>query len=603
MTEPAFSVDELRALADAACNGALTEQGVVQLERLLYDNAEAQQFYLNHVCLDRRLRWEFARQVQEPTAPAAPPPALGFLADTFHGTVGYISSGWPLAYLAATAILGVALLMAAVVPVSQPQQIAGRVGWDKRSDAPPSQGEHAPLDNRLPAYPVTVGRITGMVDCRWERTSQGPSPKTQDPRPKTFVSLGDTFALASGLVEITYDTGAKVILQGPVTYRVESRDGGFLSFGKVTARIEGTADLKSEIRNPKSETVSKSPNLQISKFVVHTPTATVTDLGTEFGVEVDKQGGTTSHVYRGSVRLQVTYADGKAEGPVQVLHENESARVENCGNQGGGNRVIVLGPSAKPADFVREIPKRTIKTLDLVDVVAGGDGFSGRRNRGIDVRNGRVTDTEEVGSNPTMGDGKYHRVVGMPFVDGIFIPNGAAGPVQLDSAGHSSAWLPATDNRTANALWAGQCGADSAELEGIDYASPGHGHLAMDANKGVTFDLEAIRRANPGYKLVRFRAVAGNTEQVSEKGAPVYADVWVFVDGQVQFRRREITRYNGAMPIVIPINDKDRFLTLVATDGGNGYQQDHIMFGDPRLELAPAKAAAGAAQSREAAKQ
>ena len=39
-------------------------------------------------------------------------------------------------------------------------------------------------------------------------------------------------------MEITYDTGAKVILQGPVTYEVESKDGGFLSVGKLTARVE-----------------------------------------------------------------------------------------------------------------------------------------------------------------------------------------------------------------------------------------------------------------------------------------------------------------------------------------------------------------------------
>ena len=39
-------------------------------------------------------------------------------------------------------------------------------------------------------------------------------------------------------MEITYDTGAKVILQGPVTYEVESKDGGYLSLGKLTARVE-----------------------------------------------------------------------------------------------------------------------------------------------------------------------------------------------------------------------------------------------------------------------------------------------------------------------------------------------------------------------------
>ena len=52
----------------------------------------------------------------------------------------------------------------------------------------------------------------------------------------------------------------------------------------------------------------------------------------------------------------------------------------------------LLGWSAAPTGFVREIPKRTIKTFDLVDVVAGGDGFSGRRGHGIDPTNGRPTD-------------------------------------------------------------------------------------------------------------------------------------------------------------------------------------------------------------------
>ena len=69
---------------------------------------------------------------------------------------------------------------------------------------------------------------------------------------KPLVSLGDKFALASGLMEITYNTGAKVILQGPVTYEVESVAGGYLSVGKLTARLE-----------KKGERLSKSPNLQI----------------------------------------------------------------------------------------------------------------------------------------------------------------------------------------------------------------------------------------------------------------------------------------------------------------------------------------------------
>ena len=158
-------------------------------------------------------------------------------------TVGYLSSGWPVAYLVATVIFGIALLIGSLIPASYPQQIAKQSSPPNRSVAEPT-GE-------------VIGHITGMVDCKWEQSSEIPSSKSQDPRPKTLVSLGDKFALASGLIEITYDTGAKVILQGPVTYEVESPAGGFLSVGKLTARVEKCEAASGNLQ------ISKSPNLQI----------------------------------------------------------------------------------------------------------------------------------------------------------------------------------------------------------------------------------------------------------------------------------------------------------------------------------------------------
>ena len=107
----------------------------------------------------------------------------------------------------------------------------------------------------------------------------------------------------------------------------------------------------------------------------------MTDLGTEFGVEVDKRGDTTSHVFRGSVRVQVVAATARPQA-TDILHENESAWVERACRRRAPAQVTVIGSAAMPAGFVREIPRRTIKVLDLVDVVAGGDGFSGRRGRG-----------------------------------------------------------------------------------------------------------------------------------------------------------------------------------------------------------------------------
>jgi hypothetical protein len=87
------------------------------------------------------------------------------------------------------------------------------------------------------------------------------------------------------LLEITYDTGAKVILQGPVTYEVESAAGGYLAIGRLTAKLE---------KGPRSKVQGPGSELRTGLFAVRTPAAIVTDLGTEFGVEVDAHGN--SHV-------------------------------------------------------------------------------------------------------------------------------------------------------------------------------------------------------------------------------------------------------------------------------------------------------------------
>ena len=58
---------------------------------------------------------------------------------------------------------------------------------------------------------------------------------------------------------------------------------------------------KSQILNQKSLIPNPNP---YPLFVVRTPTAVITDLGTEFGVEVDKSGVTHSHVFRGKIEVR-----------------------------------------------------------------------------------------------------------------------------------------------------------------------------------------------------------------------------------------------------------------------------------------------------------
>ena len=282
MTEQSFFCDELRDLTNVVCDGGLTENSVASLEQLLLGNAEAQQFYLKHVCLDRWLRWEFAREANQP--PQQPEsPAVVFLGSIVHGAVDYCSSGWPLAYLITMVIFVIGLLIGYFTPASTssaPTQIAMQSAQQELRSVDPKKGG-AELEKV-----ITVGRITGRLDCRWKNTKAEPLSDQ--------VVLGERFVLVSGLLEITYASGAKVLLQGPMTYEAES-NGGYLSVGRLTGKLE--KQVASEKPQAASNPQSSIPN----PFVINTPTIVVTDLGTEFDVDVQPSGGVDVCVTRGSV--------------------------------------------------------------------------------------------------------------------------------------------------------------------------------------------------------------------------------------------------------------------------------------------------------------
>jgi hypothetical protein len=362
--------EEFLPLLDAACDGTLGETQFHEFTTLLDSDPVVRKAFIDHVRLRTNIQFlaraerardlVFARIRATPQAlpPGSAPPAVSFLGNAFDGNafhggaVAYFSSGWPVAYLVATVILAIGLLAGSLTPVSAPVYVG-------RQSAP----RPSPLAPSLSSSMVFVGRITGLVDCEWS------DPTTAVPGPAA-VPLGRKYALASGLMEITYDTGAKVILQGPCTYEVESAGGGYLSVGKLTARVEkgeavrsteygvrsgGKSDTaenqKSEIRNQKSSLSTLDSRL----FTIKTPTATVTDLGTEFGVEVSKEGRTMSHVFRGKVEVRLAARDGQ-RGQAVRLTENESALVEKDEN---GDSLTVRRAEADPASFVRagQVPK------------------------------------------------------------------------------------------------------------------------------------------------------------------------------------------------------------------------------------------------------
>ena len=173
--------DEVASLLSAMADSGLGESQRHRLAELVAADPELCEFYLAFVEVDTMLAWEHGtintrfdtsfRSFVPPSlqdvcaVSAVVPPPFPLLSTTLPGTAGFFSSGWLVAYLVATVICGVSMLVGSLMPVSQPVQVA------RQSSAP----------SRTVAEPQTelVGRITGMVDCRWAE-----NPKSEIRNPK-----------------------------------------------------------------------------------------------------------------------------------------------------------------------------------------------------------------------------------------------------------------------------------------------------------------------------------------------------------------------------------------------------------------------------------
>ncbi len=183
-------------------------------------------------------------------------------------------------------------------------------------------------------------------------------------------------------------------------------------------------------------------------------------------------------------------------------------------------------------------------------------------------------------TRPADGQGRYQPVPSSPYLDGVFVPDTDNGPCVVSSEGHIFADCPDTDgtftynimHRRAPVL------AGGTDRSGI----------VMHANTGVTFDMRAMRNAMPGTHGASFSGTAYLLND-SETGLGE-ADIWVLVDGHT---RHAATLVSNGQPlrIEVPLESEDRFLTLIATDGGRshtGYRpsvSDACYFSEPALHL------------------
>lgn len=125
-----------------------------------------------------------------------------------------------------------------------------------------------------------IATVTRTVGAKWKNASPLKN--------RTSLIEGQAIDLAAGQVEITYETGARVWLQGPVMVRLASSRSIEISSGQLAVDV-GTA-----------KTTEKSTE---NRFTVITPAARVVDLGTRFALSVENET-IDLVVYQGAVQTQ-----------------------------------------------------------------------------------------------------------------------------------------------------------------------------------------------------------------------------------------------------------------------------------------------------------
>ncbi len=451
-------------------------------------------------------------------------------------------------YLARRRQLAVSVLAVAVLLVS------GVLVWVSRL---PVRTVSSPVP-ATPAIPPVLATITRSSNAVWDRSDLSTAQGT--------VLRASSVFLMQGLIEMVFEGGSEVLLQAPAVLRLESADQVFLRSGAVSVSIGEDS----------------------TGFIVRTPTGTVVDYGTEFGVIVRQTGETEALVHKGKVGIR-SGSDPVRSGASTILVEGQAGAVDAAGN--------VVSRRYVPSQIVREMPEDPSfgipgRRLDLADVIGAGNGFgTGTAGSAISPVTGRYVAPVE---SDRRGMHQYVLAPWNRYVDGVFVPDGT-GPQVVSSAGHRFAECPITNNiYYLEVTNVGDAEVGRQVLSGHAYGSSDRPCILMHANLGITFDLAEIAVLNAGLRIERFRSAYGVAESGTDR--PCNADFWVLVDGRVRFSRTGVKVKGIAGQIDVELAETDRFLTLITTDGGDadvagglrGTDSDWCVFVEPNLELAPA---------------
>ncbi len=296
-SSPRASRERVYELVEAALCDDIAHEDAMLLDGLVAHDPEARRYYLEYLSQSLALRsWaatehHSSRPLLHRAGESSRVPGLR--------SPPLLSRVTTRSLVAAAAVLFVALTVLALVP--RYRQVLT---------------ESLPVGADVASAASGVARIVALHECEWG----------QRPLRGGELLAGDVLDLRSGLAEIRFSSGATVILEGPVHFTCDQANSGTLTHGKLAARID----------EPRAK-----------GFTVQTPHASIVDLGTEFAVEVDDDGGADVHVFEGTV--EAVRGDRSDPAGRQTIRRGQARRIESAS-------VVIQSIQFDSARFVRSLP-------------------------------------------------------------------------------------------------------------------------------------------------------------------------------------------------------------------------------------------------------
>ncbi len=244
---------ELNELCSLLVDGTLSPAQNERLQEMLRDNGEARRVYVRMMHLSASL-YSYASEMQ--SEPAEP--------QNIIRPTAWRRWAMPLA-------------AAAVVAIG---------AWIGRSWLP----EALPADDEQ----ELIARISGSKDPQWLGAATFQNGDE--------LHRGQRLELASGFAEITFDSGAQIVVEGPASVDLDSAWQATLRHGTLKANIP----------------------LEAIGFKVSNPSVDVVDLGTEFSMTADADGSTEVFVLNGQIEVEPRSVPATA--PKKILMKEKQSR-------------------------------------------------------------------------------------------------------------------------------------------------------------------------------------------------------------------------------------------------------------------------------------